>query len=151
MALRLKDIVAAAKKNITEVSSKEAQDLFKCGGYKPLDVREAAEYLDGTIPMSVHVPRGMLEPMCDKCYEGHSGDLAELDQPWVVFCLSGGRGALAVDTMIKMGYTNVINLAGGYNAWKQCSYPISVPPTENGLIRLDHPWNPGFQEASNVC
>ena len=151
MPKRLKDIVAEAKANIKEVTTKEAQDLFKCGGFKPLDVREPAEYLDGTIPMSLHVPRGMLEPMCDACYEGHKGELADLHQGWVVFCLSGGRGALAVDTMIKMGYTNVVNLAGGFNAWKQCSNDISVPPVDNGLIRLDHPWNPGFQEASNVC
>ncbi|MDX1352497.1 MAG: rhodanese-like domain-containing protein [Thiomicrorhabdus sp.] len=150
MPARLKDLVSAAKANIKEVTTAEAKDLFKCGGYKPLDVREAAEYLDGTIPMSVHVPRGMLEPMCDKCYEGHIGDLADLEQGWVVFCLSGGRGALAVDTMKKMGYTNVVNLAGGFNAWKECNGDITIPPVDNGLIRLDHPWNPGFQEG-NVC
>ncbi|WP_051347086.1 rhodanese-like domain-containing protein [Thiomicrorhabdus chilensis] len=147
MPLRLKELVTQAKANIKEVNCKEAQDLFKCGSYKPLDVREPAEYLDGTIPMSLHVPRGMLEPMCDTQYACHKGELSDLEQGWVVFCLSGGRGALAVDTMRKMGYTNVVNLAGGFNAWKEFGGEVSVPPIENGLMRCDHPWNPGFQTA----
>ncbi|MEA1987641.1 MAG: hypothetical protein U9N57_00370 [Pseudomonadota bacterium] len=44
----------------------------------------------------------------------------------------------------------MVNLAGGFDDWKQCNGDISVPPVDNGLIRLDHPWNPGFQEG-NVC
>jgi rhodanese-related sulfurtransferase len=143
MALRLKDIVTAAKANIEEINCQEAQDLLKTGEYKFLDVREPAEYLDGTIPMSVHVPRGMLEPVCDTCYAGHKGEFADLDQKWVVFCLSGGRGALAADTMQKMGYSHVLNLAGGFTEWKACNGDITVPPVDNGLIKMDHPWNPG--------
>lgn len=146
MPLRLKELVEAAKGNIREVSCEEAKDLFKCG-FRPLDVREAAEYLDGTLPLALHIPRGMLEPICDTHYACHKGEMSDLDQGWVVFCLSGGRGALAVDTLQKMGYTNVVNLAGGFNAWKACGGDISVPPIENGLMRCDHPWNPGFQEA----
>lgn len=147
MPLRLQQIVASAKANIEEITPQEANDKLKTGCYKILDVREPAEYLDGTIPMSLHVPRGMLEPVCDKCFSGHIGELADLDQAWIVFCLSGGRGALAVDTMKKMGYTQVVNLAGGYQAWQDFGGDITVPPIENGLIRCDHPWNPGFQDA----
>ncbi len=143
MPLRLKDIVSQAKANIKEVSCEEAADMMKTGCYKVLDVREPAEYLDGTIPMSVHVPRGVLEPICDTCYAGHKGELSDLDQGWIVFCLSGGRGALAVDTMQKMGYSNVVNIAGGFTAWKEFGGNIATPPVDNGLIRLDHPWNPG--------
>ncbi|MDG6778622.1 rhodanese-like domain-containing protein [Thiomicrorhabdus sp. zzn3] len=148
MPLRLKEMVMAAKANIKEIDCKEAQDLFKCGGYKPLDVREAAEYLEGTIPMAVHIPRGMLEPICDANYACHKGEMADLDQGWVVFCAAGGRGALATDTMQKMGYTNVVNLAGGFAAWKECEGNITVPPVEGSLMRCDHPWNPGYQDAS---
>lgn len=143
MALRLKDIVSRAKENITEISCEEAKKLIRSGEYRFLDVREPAEYLDGTIPMSVHIPRGMLEPVCDNCYAGHRGEFADLEQKWIVFCLSGGRGALAVDTMQQMGYCNVINLAGGFNEWQACGGDITVPPVDNGLIRMDHPWNPG--------
>ncbi|WP_178862857.1 rhodanese-like domain-containing protein [Thiomicrorhabdus cannonii] len=146
MPLRLKELVQAAKANIKEVSCKEAQELLKCG-YKALDVREAAEYLDGTIPMAVHIPRGMLEPVCDTQYACHKGEMSDLDQGWVVFCLAGGRGALAADTLQKMGYTHVVNLAGGFTAWKEAGGAISVPPIENGLMRCDHPWNPGFQQG----
>lgn len=143
MPLRLKDLVATAKQTIKEISCKEVANL-QCQGYKLLDVREASEYLDGTIPMSLHIPRGLLEPKCDMCFDGHQSELSDTNQPWIIFCQAGGRGALAAYTMHLMGYTNVVNLSGGFNAWKEFGGDISTPPIENGLIRCDHPWNPGY-------
>lgn len=142
MNASLKSFVAEAKSHIREVDCEAAKDLIN-RGYKPLDVREAAEYLDGTIPMALHIPRGMLEPMCDPEFAGHNPKLGDLNQPWLIFCQTGGRGALAADTMQKMGYTDVVNLAGGFGAWKASGGETFCPPIENGLIRCDHPWNPG--------
>lgn len=146
MPCTLKSLVSSAKSNIKEVDCKTAIDLIK-QGYRPMDVREAAEYLDGTIPMSLHIPRGLLEPMCDPEFAGHNPELGDPEQPWLVFCQSGGRGALAADTMQKMGYQRIVNLAGGFSAWKEACGETFCPPTENGLIRCDHPWNPGYTET----
>ena len=142
MPLRLKDMVQQAKADVKEVTCEDVAGL-QCQGYKTLDVREAAEYLDGTIPMSLHVPRGVLEPKCDLCFDGHESELSNLNQPWIVFCQAGGRGILATQTLQLMGYTNVVNLQGGFGAWKKFGGAIETPPTEGGLIRCDHPWNPG--------
>ena len=45
--------------------------------------------------------------------------LAELprDQPLVVHCQSGARSAAAVSLLRAEGFTNVTELAGGYDAW----------------------------------
>ncbi|MGC9386745.1 MAG: rhodanese-like domain-containing protein [Hydrogenovibrio sp.] len=145
MPLRLTDLVKAAKENISEITCDQVKD-YQSQGYKTLDVREAAEYLDGTIPMSLHIPRGILEPKCDMCFEGHQSELSDLNQPWIIFCQAGGRGALAAHTMQQMGYTCVVNLIGGFGAWKAAGGAIETPPIEDGLIRCDHPWNPGYQE-----
>lgn len=145
MPLRLKDLVQTAKSHISEIPC-ESLNEYRKRGYKVMDVREAAEYLEGTIPMALHIPRGILEPMCDLCFEGHQSELSDLNQPWVIFCQAGGRGALAAYTLQQLGYTDILNLSGGFKAWQAFGGDIETPPIENGLIRCDHPWNPGFQE-----
>jgi rhodanese-related sulfurtransferase len=35
----------------------------------------------------------------------------------VVYCRSGAESAVAVQTLLQMGYTNIQNLEGGMNAW----------------------------------
>lgn len=35
-----------------------------------------------------------------------------------VYCGSGARGAVVMMGLREMGYTNVLNLAGGLNGWK---------------------------------
>lgn len=142
--MRLKDLVTAVKATIKEIPCEDVAH-YQAQGYRLLDVREPAEYLEGTIPMSLHVPRGILEPKCDTCFENHEGDLADLNQPWIVYCQAGGRGALATHTLMQLGFTNVVNMAGGFNAWKAFGGDVTVPPEEKGLMRCDHPWNPGFQ------
>ena len=143
MPVKLKDFVQTAKNHVQEITCDQVEDCL-AQGYRLLDVREAAEYLGGTIPMALHVPRGLLEPKCDPDFPGHEPQLSNPDQPWLVFCQAGGRGVLAAYTMQQMGFTDVINLAGGFAAWKAFGGDMECPPTEDGLMRCDHPWNPGF-------
>jgi rhodanese-related sulfurtransferase len=37
----------------------------------------------------------------------------------ILFCASGGRSALAAETLQRMGYTDVGHLDGGFNAWRR--------------------------------
>jgi len=39
------------------------------------------------------------------------------DAIMVLYCGTGGRSALAVITLKDMGYTNVVDLEGGFEAW----------------------------------
>ena len=41
----------------------------------------------------------------------------------VLYCASGGRSALAADTLRKMGYGGVAHLDGGITAWKEGGHP----------------------------
>lgn len=40
-------------------------------------------------------------------------------------CRSGTRATLAAATLIDLGFTDVVNLAGGMTAWKQSGLPTS--------------------------
>ena len=42
----------------------------------------------------------------------------------VVYCRSGGMGDTSSETLVKLGYTNVWNLDGGYNTWKAIGLPF---------------------------
>jgi len=42
----------------------------------------------------------------------------------VVYCRSGRMSAIAANVWADAGYTNVYNLAGGFEAWKAQGYPL---------------------------
>ncbi len=53
-----------------------------------------------------------------------SDELPDNDQRIVVHCAVGGRGTLAAKTLQDMGYTNVANMEGGMNAWREKGYEV---------------------------
>jgi rhodanese-related sulfurtransferase len=83
-----------------------------------LDVREPSEFAEGYIEGAVNIPVRELLKNLDK--------LPGLDEPIVVFCKSGHRGALAMAGLRLLGYTNVRNLAGGVAGWTKASLPVTT-------------------------
>ncbi len=45
----------------------------------------------------------------------------------ILHCASGGRSALAADTLQQMGYSNVAHLDGGFKAWEAAGQPVTKP------------------------
>ncbi|RJP47197.1 MAG: hypothetical protein C4583_17435 [Anaerolineaceae bacterium] len=82
-----------------------------------LDVREASELeADGYIEGAVNIPVREVLNNLDK--------LPTLDEPIVVYCASGHRGAMVMSALKLLGYTDVRNLGGGTGAWKKASLPL---------------------------
>jgi len=46
----------------------------------------------------------------------------------VLYCRSGRMSAIAAETLVKLGYTNVWNLKEGMNEWQQKGYPLLNKP-----------------------
>jgi sulfur dioxygenase len=111
------DMVAEAKKCIESISAEEAKALFDKGGYTVLDCRTAKEYKMGHVPGATNIPRGLLEFKIDKA-------IPDKATPIVMYCKSGGRGSLGTRTLCSMGYTNVMNMDGGWMAWEKAGYPV---------------------------
>jgi rhodanese-related sulfurtransferase len=121
MAKTAAQMVAEAYAQIPTVTPQEAQERLGAGGVVLLDVREPTEW-ETHIPGSVQIPRGILEAKADPTSPRHEQALDPARQV-IVYCRSGARAALAGVTLTELGYTDVVNLAGGITAWKEAGLP----------------------------
>lgn len=115
------DLVAAAKARVTEISVAHAERAIREADVL-VDVREADEFAAGHVPGSVHISRGMLEFR----FSG-SPALQPRDIKIVLYCKTSGRAALAGAALQDMGYLNVQNIAGGFDAWVTAGMPVAKP------------------------
>jgi hydroxyacylglutathione hydrolase len=81
-----------------------------------LDVRAKSEYAAGHLPNAHQLHAGRLMT-----------NLNELprDRQLVVHCQSGARSAAAASLLRAEGFTNVTELAGGYEAWARQAAPVT--------------------------
>ncbi|HYA44419.1 MAG TPA: molybdopterin-synthase adenylyltransferase MoeB [Acidimicrobiales bacterium] len=115
-------MLTSARARTTEVEPGDAADRLRLPGAVALDVREGDEYEQGALKDAVHIPRGYLELQV-------GGRIPEHSTPVVVYCASGVRSALAADTLRQLGYINLVNMAGGFNRWKDEGLPWEIPAT----------------------
>ncbi len=86
------------------------RELNQKKGMVLLDIRTDKEYAQGHIPGAVHVP---LADIGDKVKK------LKKDKEVVVYCRSGNQSIWAIKRLMGMGYKNLYNLKGGYNAWQR--------------------------------
>ncbi len=115
-----REMLAAAKANIREISTEEAEAELARPDAVLLDVREPDEYEQGALAGAVHLPRGNLESSIE-------GRLPDKSAHVLVMCAGGVRSAFAADTMQQLGYTDVSSIAGGFNRWKDEGRAWSAP------------------------
>jgi rhodanese-related sulfurtransferase len=90
-----------------------------------VDIREADEQREGMVPGAESATRGMLEWYADADGPYHKPVLSS-GKTLVMYCAGGGRSALACKTLHDMGIENVVNLAGGFTAWRAAGGPVDT-------------------------
>ena len=117
----LKEMLGEARQVIPEQPPAELKKRVDAG--EPvvvIDVRDPDEYRDGSIEGANNISRGFLE--------FRVGTVApEPTTPIVLYCQTGLRSMLAAKALHDLGYTNVVNLQGGFQRWAQSLAPSGRP------------------------
>lgn len=114
-------------KTATIVSVNEFEKEMSAPGSQILDVRTTGEFKSG------HIKNALLADWVNKNEFYRRVKYIDKDKPVYIYCLSGGRSAAAADWMRKNGYTSVIELDGGINAWKRAEKPLEGSSNEAQL------------------
>jgi hydroxyacylglutathione hydrolase len=80
------------------------------------DVRGLTEYQEGHIPGSKHLFLGTLPD--------HLSHLPK-DKPFIISCQSGDRTAIGSSLLFRLGYSRVMNYAGGFSDWQSKGLEVS--------------------------
>ena len=82
-----------------------------------LDVRSSEEYGNGFIAGALHIPVQTLSAELDKIGNNKQTEL-------VIYCHSGKRAKKASGILADAGFTEVRELTGHYQGWKQAGLPL---------------------------
>ncbi|PNH03271.1 Thiosulfate sulfurtransferase 16, chloroplastic [Tetrabaena socialis] len=99
----------------------EAQELIKAEGYKYLDVRTPAEFSAGHAPAAVNVD--VFDPDFVAGVQRAFPDKAE---SLLVGCKAGRRSLTAIGLLSQAGYTDLVNLTGGFDLWAAQGLPLEA-------------------------
>jgi rhodanese-related sulfurtransferase len=119
-------LINEAKKEAGEITPVELKGIFEDEkSVVILDVREEEQRAEGFLHddfvavKTISITRGNLEwEILEK--------VSDKDALLVTYCRNGGRGALAAQTLKKMGYKNAKNLKGGLQDWAKAGYSVKT-------------------------
>jgi rhodanese-related sulfurtransferase len=124
ITLGYKALMAAAEAEVAQVTAQDAVGMLGRPDVVIVDIRDPREIQrEGRIPGSFHAPRGMLEFWVDPESPYHKSVFAE-DKTFVIHCASGWRSLLATEVLQRMGLRPVLNMQGGFTAWKDAGGAI---------------------------
>lgn len=125
--LGYKALMAAAEAQVSSVTAADAVAMLGRPDVVVVDIRDPREIeREGRIPGSFHAPRGMLEFWVDPESPYHKPVFAE-DKTFIIHCASGWRSLLATELLQRMGLKPVLNMKGGFGAWKEAGGPVERP------------------------
>ena len=120
-----KILVKEALEQIKTITPSEALKKTENGDCNLIDIRDVRELQkEGKIDNSHHIPRGMLEFWLDPESAYFKDGKLDIKKPMVLFCAGGLRSALATKALVDMGFKNVANANGGFDALKNAGLKI---------------------------
>jgi len=110
---------------IPQMAVQELHDGLGSNGLQVLDVRREGEWQAG------HIAEAVLFPLDQFKVAAPEVDPA---QPLVVHCQGGYRSMIACSLLRRAGIENVINVSGGFDAWRKAELPVETAVAETSKI-----------------
>ena len=105
-----------------QISPDEAWARLSTGEIRLLDVREQSEWDEGHAEGALFRPYHELIPR--EGAEAPGRDLMPTDgRPLAVVCAGGLRSSTAISLLLRQGYSPLLNVTGGMDAWKKAGLP----------------------------
>ena len=104
---------------IRENNPPEAQQRHAAGATL-IDVREQVEWDAGHVAGALFIPQGVLLDRIEAAVPNR-------DEEIVLYCRSGARSGRMTAALQQVGYTNVVNMAGGILQWQADALPVEAP------------------------
>lgn len=129
----VEQLIQAVKKEINEVTVHGLFDAIKSNDTILIDVREPDEFKAGAIAQAINYPRGVLEmrihqhPLIRNIPDAVHALQQLKNQAVYLICGTSGLSALASYSLQMMGFTQVVSVQGGYQAWIEQGYPVKKP------------------------
>ena len=91
-----------------------------------VDVRRQGEWEEG------HIEGALLKPLNQL-----ARTMDELDpfRPVAVHCKGGYRSSIATSLLRRAGFRQVLNVTGGFDAWKAAGLPVATPDPERNYLQ----------------
>jgi phage shock protein E len=115
-------LISEAKAQAGEMAPKQLKEMIDTSKKViVLDIREENQRAEGEIyaATTMAITRGNLE------FEV-TNKIKDKNSVIVTYCRGGSRGALAAQTLKKLGYVNATNLQGGLKGWAELGYTIET-------------------------
>ena len=109
---------------VPQIGAAELAERRQAGDVAVIDVRGHTEWEAGHLPGVENIPVGYLTD--------HLNEVPR-DRPVVVHCQSGARSAIAASVLRAKGFTNVVNLTGGFAEWESRGHPVERNATTTEL------------------
>lgn len=109
--------VGSAHQLAEELDAKQFHDLTQTDGVVILDVRTPEEFADGHIDGAINI---------DVNSSRFAEEVNKLDQAvtYAIYCRSGNRSQVALDSMKAGGFESLHHLAGGVGAWQAAGFEL---------------------------
>lgn len=105
--------------SIATISPRRLADQYVAGKLELLDVRTPVEFRVVHAVDARNEPLDQLNPAAVMAARRGHGD-----EPLFVICHSGSRGRQACEKFVAAGFTQVVNVEGGTQAWVESGLPV---------------------------